>query len=68
MNFRERVGVLTDEVQNWDNQPAPRDYDGAWRDVADFYARLRTTWERGVEERLFNGVVQRGCPVARRTL
>jgi len=59
MRLRDRVAVLADRVQNWDNQPPPRDFDEAWRRVRDFYADLRTTWERAVEERLFRGVVQR---------
>lgn len=32
------------------------------RHVNDFYARLRETWERLIEERLFNGVVGRFQP------
>jgi hypothetical protein len=59
MKLRERIGVLDQEVAQWDNRDAPRDFDEAWRAVCDFYARLRITWERGVEERLFKGVVTR---------
>jgi ABC-type cobalamin/Fe3+-siderophores transport system ATPase subunit len=59
MKLRQRVGTLDQEVGQWDNQAAPRDFDEAWRRVCDFYARLRITWERAVEERLFKGVVTR---------
>jgi recombinational DNA repair ATPase RecF len=59
MNLRQRVGVLDQRVARWDNQPAPADFDEAWRRVSGFYADLRVTWERAVEERLFRGVVQR---------
>jgi energy-coupling factor transporter ATP-binding protein EcfA2 len=59
MRLRDRVAALTQRVQEWDNQPEPRDFDEAWRRVRDFYADVRTTWERAVEERLFGGVVQR---------
>jgi energy-coupling factor transporter ATP-binding protein EcfA2 len=59
MKFRQRTNVLTERVSQWDNQPDPRDADEAWRRVCDFYADMRTTWERAVEERLFRGVVQR---------
>jgi recombinational DNA repair ATPase RecF len=59
MKLRQRLGVLDQEVAQWDKQPTPRDFDEAWRRVCDFYARLRITWERGVEERLFKGVVTR---------
>lgn len=59
MKLRPRVGVLEQQVAQWNNQPPPADFDEAWRRVCDFYARLRITWERAVEERLFRGVVQR---------
>lgn len=59
MKLRQRIGVLDQEVARWDNQAAPRDFDEAWRRVCDFYSRVRITWERAVEERLFRGVVQR---------
>jgi ABC-type cobalamin/Fe3+-siderophores transport system ATPase subunit len=59
MKLKQRIGVLDQEVAQWDNREAPRDFDEAWRRVCDFYARLRITWERGVEERLFKGVVTR---------
>lgn len=59
LKFKQRVGALEDRVQHWEEQPEPRDADEAWHRVCDFYADMRTTWERGVEERLFNGVVQR---------
>ena len=59
MKLKQRLGVLDQEVAQWNNQPAPRDFDEAWRRVCDFYARLRISCERAVEERLFRGVVQR---------
>ena len=59
MKLRQRVGVLDQRVAQWDNQPPPADFDDAWRRVSGFYADLRVTWERAVEERLFRGVVQR---------
>ena len=59
MKLRPRVGVLDQRVAQWDNQPPPADFDEAWRRVSGFYADLRVTWERAVEERLFRGVVQR---------
>lgn len=59
MKLRQRVGVLDQRVAQWENPPAPADFDEAWRRVSGFYADLRVTWERAVEERLFRGVVQR---------
>ena len=58
MKLRQRVGVLDQRLAQWDNQPPPADFDDAWRRVCGFYADLRVTWERAVEERLFRGVVQ----------
>ena len=59
MKLRARAGVLEQRVAQWDNQPPPRDFDEAWHRVCNFYADLRTSWERAIEERLFRGVVQR---------
>jgi energy-coupling factor transporter ATP-binding protein EcfA2 len=59
MRFKERVGDLGQRVEQWDAQPEPRDADDAWHRVCSFYADMRATWERAVEERLFRGVVQR---------
>ena len=59
MKLKERIAVLERDVEQWDAQDPPRDLDEAWRRVCDLYARLRTTWERAVEERLFKGVVTR---------
>lgn len=59
LKFKERVGDLEQRVARWDNQTDPRDADEAWQRVCDLYADMRTTWERAVEERLFQGVVQR---------
>lgn len=59
MKLRPRVGVLDQRLAQWDSQPPPGDFDDAWRRVCGFYADLRVSWERAVEERLFRGVVQR---------
>jgi hypothetical protein len=59
MNFKRRVASLTEAVQEWNSQSDPASFDEAWRRVCAFYARMRTTWERAVEERLFRGVVGR---------
>jgi hypothetical protein len=59
MNLKARVNVLKQRVQEWDTPPQPTSEDEAWRRVNDFYAHLRTAWERAVEERLFQRVVQR---------
>jgi hypothetical protein len=58
MDLKARVGRLTDELQQMRaNRPA--DSDEAWRQVDGFYKRLRSSWERAVEERLFGGVIER---------
>ncbi len=54
-----RIGVLNQRVEQWDKQETPANFDEAWHRVCDFYAQLRITWERAIEERLFRGVVQR---------
>lgn len=59
MKLGQRISVLEHELGQWDKQDAPRNFDEAWRRVCDFYARLRITWERAIEERLFRGVVTR---------
>jgi recombinational DNA repair ATPase RecF len=59
LKLRARVGVLDQEVAEWDKQDAAADFDEAWRRVCNFYEQMRKTWERAVEERLFRGVVQR---------
>lgn len=58
MRLRERVDQLSRELTGFRSDP-PRDNDEAWRRVDGFYARLRTSWERAIEERLFGGVVER---------
>lgn len=58
MNLRQRVTRLTEEANKM-RQTRPSDNDEAWRQVEGFYSRVRTTWERAVEERLFGGVVER---------
>lgn len=59
MKLGRRLDVLAREIAQWDSQPPPRDFDDAWNRVCTFYARLRMSWERAIEERLFKGVVQR---------
>jgi recombinational DNA repair ATPase RecF len=59
MKLKQRIGVLEQRVGQWDKQDPARDFDEAWRRVSSFYSDLRITWERGVEERLFKGVVTR---------
>ena len=58
MNLKQRIGKLEAEVQALKRAPAA-DSDQAWRQVEAFYKRVRTSWERAVEERLFAGVVER---------
>ena len=59
MNLRERIGKLDQELQQMRNEPPPADYEQACRRTTGFYHRVRTSWERAVEERLFAGVVER---------
>jgi energy-coupling factor transporter ATP-binding protein EcfA2 len=59
MNFKQRVGRLDQDVAAMRQGERPSDNDEAWRQVEGFYKRVRTTWERAVEERLFAGVVER---------
>jgi recombinational DNA repair ATPase RecF/F0F1-type ATP synthase assembly protein I len=59
MKLKARIGQLRQRVATWDSAPQPANQDEAWRRVTAFYSDLRTTWERAVEERLFQGVVQR---------
>lgn len=59
MKLKQRIRKLKRQVQEWDSGPAPSSEDEAWRRVCDFYAQMRVTWERAVEERLFRGVIQR---------
>jgi hypothetical protein len=59
MKLKARIGKLKQRAAQWDSDPKPADQDEAWRRVTAFYSDLRTSWERGVEERLFRGVVQR---------
>jgi len=59
MKFKQRVGELDQRVARWDKEPEPSTADEAWHRVCDLYVDMRTTWERAVEERLFQGVVQR---------
>ena len=59
MKLKARLGKLKGQVAQWDAEPKAVDQDEAWRRVTAFYSQLRTAWERAVEERLFQGVVQR---------
>jgi ABC-type transport system involved in cytochrome c biogenesis ATPase subunit len=59
LRLRERVGRLKSEVQNWPKEEEFASYDARWNAVCDVYRRMRMSWERAVEERLFKGVVQR---------
>jgi recombinational DNA repair ATPase RecF len=59
MNLKKRIGVLRQRVQEWDSATPPRSQDEARHRVNQFYSDLRISWERAVEERLFQGVVQR---------
>lgn len=59
MNFKQRVARLEDDVAAMRQNPRPSDSDEAWRQVEAFYKRVRTTWERAVEERLFASVIER---------
>jgi energy-coupling factor transporter ATP-binding protein EcfA2 len=59
MNLRQRVHHLTAEVQELRKGPSPATEDEAWKQAIGFYTRLRKSWERAVEERLFAGVVER---------
>ena len=58
MKLRERIGKLEQELLAVKNAP-PKDHETAWHQVNGFYYRLRTSWERAVEECLFAGVVER---------
>jgi hypothetical protein len=52
-NLRQRLAAIPANVD--------RNTDAYRRTAKDFYTDLRETWERLVEEILFNGVVQRFC-------
>lgn len=59
MKFGPRVHALEERVRKWNEQPRAADVDEAWARVHSFYRDMRAAWERGVEERLFGGVVER---------
>lgn len=59
MKLKARVGQLKERVARWDADPPPAKHDEASQRVTQFYSDLRIAWERAVEERLFQGVVQR---------
>lgn len=58
LNLTKRLNKLDTELQLVRKNPAAN-LDAAWQQVDGFYSRLRTCWERAVEERVFGGVVQR---------
>lgn len=58
MDLSARIGDLKNRAAQWDSQ-SPTSHDEAWRRVENFYKDLRISWERAVEERLFQGVVLR---------
>ena len=54
-----RLQVLDELIKRaevYDEQGKPEEYSGV---IARFYSRLRSTWERSIEEALFNRVVER---------
>lgn len=53
-----RIGALKQTVQGFPNLAAT-DRPKYEEEVRSFYDRLRTTWERAVEEVLFNGAIRR---------
>jgi ABC-type uncharacterized transport system ATPase subunit len=58
LNVKSRVGFLKNElpkIKKMENG----DQDLYIKEVKDWYEHLREAWERSVEEKLFNGVVQR---------
>jgi len=59
MNLRERIRKLEEELLQAKEEAQPSNYEQAWRRANGFYHRVRTSWERAVEERLFAGVVER---------
>lgn len=60
MNFKQRLGALKQRAQNWDSGKADAlDLDAAWARTCAFYKNVRATYERGIEERVLNGTVQR---------
>jgi recombinational DNA repair ATPase RecF len=59
MRLRDRVGRLEKELSEITREPPPPDYEAVWRRISGFYMRIRQSWERAVEERLFAGVVER---------
>lgn len=54
-NVNQRIGELKKQLEQLPGA-AKRNPDAYLRAVEEFYARLRQTWERLVEERLLNGV------------
>ena len=59
MKVKERIGVLKNKWQEAEKlyRTAPRDrYD---REAKDIYGFLREAWERGIEEVMLGGVVER---------
>lgn len=60
-NVRERLPELEEKLKTIP-EPQTCDAQAYQREVEEFYSRVRETWERLVEERLFNDVVGRFQP------
>jgi hypothetical protein len=59
MGVRQRIGVLNDRLQQAGAAFNGQGYDAYEPLARDLYGLLRETWERGVEELLLGGVVER---------
>lgn len=62
MNVKERIGALRKKWQAAEKLHRTASPDEYEREAIEFYGLLREAWERGVEEVLLNGVVQRYRP------
>lgn len=59
MNVKKRISRLNEDVQNLAALHKANDVDAYEQKTKAFYGKLREAWERGVEEVLLNGAVQR---------
>jgi energy-coupling factor transporter ATP-binding protein EcfA2 len=59
MSVDQRIGELEKHAAKAKDAAAAADGEGYKQQVGRFYSRLRATWERSVEELLFNKVVSR---------
>jgi len=59
MNVRDRISRLNVDAQSLRALHKANDVDAYEREAKALYGRLREAWERGVEEVLLNGAVQR---------